>query len=289
MPYSEGIGFITDLRNVTEEDIDDVFYVVAHEMGHQYWAHQVCGAKMQGSEMMSEGFAQYSALMVMEKEYGREKMQKFMAYEMDNYLNGRSGEFEAERPLMYTENQDYIHYNKASVVMYCLKEMIGENKVNTALKSIIDSFAYGKPPYPVSGFAVQAFRKVTPDSLQYLITDMFEQITLYSNRVIEAGFTKSGDKYLVSFKTKTEKFRADSLGNETPAPLADYVDVGVFGESSDGKSLGKLLLMKRLKILRPENEFTFEVNELPAKAGIDPFNILVDRIPDDNLIKVSRK
>jgi len=32
MPYSESIGFITDLT--AEEDIDMVFYVVAHEMGH---------------------------------------------------------------------------------------------------------------------------------------------------------------------------------------------------------------------------------------------------------------
>ena len=54
MPYSEGIGFIVDLRKVTKEDIDQVYYVVAHEMAHQYWAHQLCGANMQGSEMMSD-------------------------------------------------------------------------------------------------------------------------------------------------------------------------------------------------------------------------------------------
>ena len=82
-------------------------------MGHQYWAHQLCGANMQGSELMSEGFAQYSALMVMEKEYGKEKMQKFLEYEMDGYLRGRSTEFEAERPLMKSEHQGYIHYQKA--------------------------------------------------------------------------------------------------------------------------------------------------------------------------------
>ena len=70
MPYSESTGFILDLRKVTKEDIDMVYYVGAHEMAHQYWAHQISGADMQGSEMMSEGFAQYSALMVMEKEYG---------------------------------------------------------------------------------------------------------------------------------------------------------------------------------------------------------------------------
>ena len=61
---------------------------------------------------------------------------------MDGYLRGRSSEFEAERPLMYTEHQQYIHYQKASVIMYGLKEMIGENKVNEALRSLLDTFAY---------------------------------------------------------------------------------------------------------------------------------------------------
>ncbi|MBK7034477.1 MAG: hypothetical protein IPH49_14715 [Ignavibacteria bacterium] len=124
----KGIGFIADLRDVGEDDIDFVFFVVSHEMGHQYWAHQLVGADMQGSEMLSESFAEYSALMVMEKEYGKEKMRKFLAYEMDNYLSGRAGEYEAERPIMATEGQGYIHYNKGSVVLYYLKEMIGEDK-----------------------------------------------------------------------------------------------------------------------------------------------------------------
>lgn len=157
MPFSEGIGFIIDLRDVTKDDIDQVFYVVAHEMGHQYWAHQVTGANMQGSEMMSEGFAQYSALMVMEKEYGKNKMKKFLEYEMNSYLRGRSSEFEGENPLMKTESQQYIHYNKASIVMYYLKEMIGEKNVNQALKNLVTSYAYKNPPYPTSIAAVNEF------------------------------------------------------------------------------------------------------------------------------------
>ena len=212
MPFSEGIGFIIDLRDVTKDDIDQVFYVVAHEMGHQYWAHQVSGANMQGSEMMSEGFSQYSALMVMEKEYGKDKMKKFLQYEMNSYLRGRSSELEAEQPLMKTENQQYIHYNKASVVMYYLKEMIGEQKVNLAMKNLVASYGYKNPPYPTSIAAVDEFKKVTPDSLQYVIKDMFETITLFSNRLLEANYKQVGNEYKVTFKTTSEKVRANTLG-----------------------------------------------------------------------------
>jgi hypothetical protein len=283
MPYSEGIGFILDLRNVTKEDVDQVFYVVAHEMGHQYWAHQLCGADMQGSELMSEGFAQYSALMVMEKEYGRDKMKKFLKYEMDGYLRGRSTETEAERPLFKSEHQGYIHYQKASVVMYYLKEMIGENKVNEALRSLLDSFAYKQPPYPTSLSAMRAFRKVTPDSLQYLVDDMFENITLFSNRMMEAGYKKSGNEYEVTLKTTSEKFRADSLGKEKNIPIADYIDIGIFAKPINKINLGKPILLRRLKLTKKENTFTFRIKEKPYQAGIDPYNYLIDRNPEANL------
>jgi hypothetical protein len=287
MPYSEGIGFIADLRNVNEGEIDMVFYVVAHEMAHQYWAHQVIGANMQGSEMLSESFAQYASLMVMEKEYGKDRMKRFLRYEMDSYLEGRGGEFEAERPLAMTESQGYIHYNKASVVLYYFKEMIGEAAVNTALRQMVDQFAYQEPPYPTSMDAVEAFRSVTPDSLQYLIDDLFLHITLFSNRVVDADIREVEGGYEVSFSTFSEKFRSDSLGKTTDLPLNDYLDIGVFAKAGKNEELGKPLVLKRVKVNKPENAFVFTVSEKPELVGIDPYNYLVDRIPDDNTKKKS--
>jgi ABC-2 type transport system permease protein len=285
MPYGEGIGFITDLRDVKDKDIDQVFYVVAHEMGHQYWGHQVTGANMQGSEMLSEGFAQYSALMVMEKEYGKDKMKKFLKYEMNTYLRGRSSELEGENPLMKTESQQYIHYEKASIVMYYLKEMIGEDKVNQAMKNLVLKFGYKNPPYPTSLDAVNEFKKVTPKHLQYLITDMFENITLFSNRMLEAKYKKKGAEYEVTLKTTSEKFRSDALGKETQIPIADYIDIAVFAEPKKDADLGKVLIYKRLKITKKDNVYVFKTKEKPFEAGIDPYNYLIDRVPDDNLKK----
>ena len=283
MPFSEGIGFILDQRDVTKDDIDQVFYVTAHEMAHQYWAHQVCGANMQGSEMMSEGFAQYSALMVMEKEYGKDKMKKFLQYEMDSYLGGRSGETEGEEPLMKTQGQQYIHYNKASVIMYYLKEMIGEDKVNQALKALVVKYGYKNPPFPTSIDAVNEFKKVTPPDMQYLIADMFENITVFSNRALKVTSKKVGNGYETTLTSTSEKFRADAMGNETAVPIADYIDVAVFAEPKGDEETGKVLEYKRVKITKKDNTFTFTTKVKPYQAGIDPYNYLIDRIPDDNL------
>ena len=82
--------------------------------------------------MLVETLAQYSALMVMKKKYGEAKMQRFLRYELDRYLLGRSTEQKKELPLARVENQDYIHYRKGSLVMYALDDYIGEDKVNRA-------------------------------------------------------------------------------------------------------------------------------------------------------------
>jgi ABC-2 type transport system permease protein len=107
VPFSEDMGFIMDIG---EDDIDFPFYVTAHEVGHQWWAHQVTEANVKGNAMLSETMAQYSALMVMKKTYPTEMMQKFLKFEMNSYLRGRSREQKKEQPLEFVERQGYIHY-----------------------------------------------------------------------------------------------------------------------------------------------------------------------------------
>lgn len=289
MPYSESIGFIADLRDVKAKDIDMVFYVVAHEMGHQYWAHQLCGANMQGSEWMSEGFAQYSALMVMESEYGRDRMHRFLKYEMDGYLSSRGREPEAEQPIYKTENQPYIHYQKASVAMYYLKEMIGEKNVNKALHSLLDSFAYRNPPYATSLNALRALQQVTPDSLAYVLQDWFTTITLFSNRVLTAESKKGADGYEVTVTFSSEKLRSDSMGNEVLRPLNDYIDVACFARPEGDAEYGKKLFYERRKVSKKQNMIRFKTKENPYLVGIDPYHFLVDRNPEDNTLRVSEQ
>jgi ABC-2 type transport system permease protein len=283
MPYSEGVGFIQDFKD-PDKDIDQMFYVAAHEIGHQYWGHQECGAEMQGGEMLVETFAQWSALMVMEHEYGRDQMRKFLRYEMDKYLRGRGRESEKELPLDKCEGQGYIHYSKGSVQMYHLKELIGEENVNTALRHFLEKFRYANPPYPVSLDALDEFYKQTPDSLKYVVKDLFEDITLFENRCREASAKDLGNgKWEVTTKVECTKLKADEIGKETEVALNDYIEIGAFAEPEKGKTYGKTLYRQRVKITQKEQTFTFVTDAKPGKAGIDPFSLMVDRNPEDNM------
>jgi ABC-2 type transport system permease protein len=286
MPYSEAIGFIANLSK--PDDIDMVYYVVAHEMGHQWWAHQVVGANMQGATLLSETMAQYSALMVMEHEYGRDMMRKFLEYEMDNYLKNRGRETLKERPLLTVESdQGYVHYRKGSVVMYYLKERIGEEAINRALRKMIARFAYAQPPYPTSHDLVDAFRDETPEQYRYLIKDLFEDITLFSNRTLSAKSVKLPDgRYQVTIEVESKKFKAEDQGNETEVPVNDWIEIGALAKAEKNHHYGNVLYRQVVKITGGKQTFQFALAEKPYEAGIDPMQMLIDRVPSDNLKKV---
>ncbi len=280
MPCSESAGFIADLRD--KEKIDMVFYIIAHEIGHQWWAHQVTGAAVQGETFLSETLAQYTALMVMEQEYGREKMHKYLRYEMDKYLRGRGRESKKEMPLSRNENQGYIHYNKGGVTMYALRDYIGEEKVNLALRRFVEAHAYSNPPYPTSTDLMKQFRAVTPDSLQSMLYDMFESITLFSNRVTDASYRQlENGQYLLYLTVESKKFRADSIGVETEISVDDWIDIGVYAKGSTERS--KPIYFVRHKIDNPKMELKIVLDSEPGRAGIDPNFLLIDRFPSDNI------
>ena len=287
IPYSESIGFIADLRD--KEAIDYVFYVTAHEIAHQWWAHQVIGGNVEGSTMIVETMAQYSALMVMEKEYGKAQMKRFLRYELDRYLRDRGGEIVAEMPLMRVENQGYIHYRKGSLVMYALRDAIGEDRVNAALAKFLRDYAYSGPPYTTAAELVRYFREVTPPEQQSLITDLFETITLFDNKTKEAKVTKRQDgKYAVTLTVEAKKLRGDAKGEEKAVALNDMIDIGLFASTGKSKKVDddKVLFLEKRRITRPVETFEIVVNEKPTRGGIDPLNKLIDRNPKDNTRKL---
>jgi aminopeptidase N len=292
IPFSESVGFIADVDDADEEDVDYPFYITAHEVAHQWWAHQVIGANVQGGTLLSETMSQYSALMVMKKTYGADRMQKFLRYEMDQYLSGRAREDQKELPLYKVENQQYIHYRKGSVVMYALADYLGEEKLNGALKAYLNKVKYQEAPYTTSAEFLQYIKKATPDSLQYLVADMFENITLYENKASDISYQQQKDgRYKVTLKLDAKKYYADSLGNEKEAKMNDLVDVAVFTYKKEkGQKVGKdvPVYFEKQRIKSGQNKLEIFVKEKPSKAGIDPYNKLIDRTPGDNLKAVTK-
>jgi ABC-2 type transport system permease protein len=279
--FSESLGFIARVDDSKPKDIDYPFYVTAHETAHQWWAHQLIAANTRGGTVLSETLSEYTALMVMKQTMGAAKMRRFLRYNLDLYLMGRATEPKKELPLAQNENQDYIHYRKGSLAMYLLADLIGEDKVNGALRGMLVQFASQAPPYPTVTPLIAALRAVTPPDKAYLIDDLFEAIVLYENRAASASAVQRADgKYVVTLTASATKHRANELGQEQDVALDDYIEFGV------DDAAGKPLLREWRKVKTSAPKVQMVVDRLPARAGIDPDNKLIDRKPRDNMVAV---
>jgi aminopeptidase N len=288
MPYSESAGFNANTNDPTK--IDFTTYIVAHEMSHQYWAHQVIGADMQGGTISSETLAQYSALMVMKHLYGPDKIRRFLKYELDSYLRRRQGEAVEEVPLERVENQQYIHYNKGSVAMYLLQERLGEDAVDRALARFDGKFRFKGAPYLRSVDLIDEFRKEakTPEQ-QQLITDLFARITLYDLKVADAKTKRDGNGWTTTLTVNADKYYANGKGVETKAKLAEAIEIGLFTARPGlgAFSAKDVVVMERHPLTNGTQRIVLHSVKKPAYAGVDPYNFYIDRNSDDNVKEVT--
>ena len=230
-----------------------MYAITVHEVAHQWWAHQVIGADVLGATMLSESLSEYVALKVLEKELGKPQMRKFLKKSLDDYLFQRTFERKREKPLMYNDGQGYIHYQKGSLVFYALSDYIGEEVLNNALKTYVEKVKFQEPPYTTSIDMVNHIKAVTPDSLQYVIKDMFETITVYDNRIKNVTSSElDNGTFKVDIEFEVSKYRNDEKGKQLfsekgrdsisylpegktkpilSLPLQDYIDIGVFTET----------------------------------------------------------
>jgi ABC-2 type transport system permease protein len=288
-----------------KDDIDLTYFVTAHELGHQWWGHQLIGGQVQGSNMMSETLAQYSAYMVMQEQSTvRTTCARSCATFWIRYLRGRAGETRHEPPLALVQREPYVWYEKGGQIMYTLADYIGEDKIDTALHNFLMQYRYANATNQVDAMrqfaqrhrpsvsryphAIGRLNAQTPAEYRYLVDDGFNRIVLYDNKAVSATSQKTADgKYKVTLDVQAHKVQADGNGAETRMPLADYIDIGVFsGKQGRGEAA---LHEARKNHRRSTRPFTIMVDKQPTRAGIDPYNKLIDRNADDNMIDVEKK
>jgi len=246
---------------------------------------------VQGEAMIIESMAEYTALMATEKEYGRHAMEKYLRAELDWYLRGRGTEDKREMPLALVEGQGYIRYGKGGLTLYALRDYIGEDAMNRALSTFVRKTAFQQAPFTTTRDLVGEFRAATPDSLQYLVTDLFDTITLWDLKTDAATATKRADgKWVVKLDVSARKARADTAGAEKQIPMADYVTVGVFGaKTAADDQLGAPLYVAKHKITGATAHIEVVVDKQPERAGVDPYHLLIDRNHKDNVRDVERR
>lgn len=278
--YREGFALLKPAEN--PRGVDIVFATVAHEVAHQWWGHQVSPAPIKGAALITESLAWFSAFEIMEQALGKEKFLTILGLARSDYFSPQERDAD---PLLQA-NQTSLIYRKGPLALYTLREYIGKEQVRLGLQNFFKKYSAVDTARPVPSDLYKELQTVTPDSMRYLLHDLFATNTFWELQPVRviASEVRSG-KWKVKLDIKARKFTVDKKGNETAIPMNDWIQIGVYGQPGKTNAENNLY-MQQHRIRSGVQRIEIEVTSKPALAGIDPNRLLMDLENYDNVTEV---
>ncbi|HSK80067.1 MAG TPA: hypothetical protein VLQ45_26675, partial [Thermoanaerobaculia bacterium] len=201
---------------------------------------------------------------------GREHVRQLLEIELDRYLSGRAGDTYAEVPLYKSDDQAYLFYNKAAVVLFAIRDLLGEEAMDRAIRAMMQESR------PTSVDLVRHLRAVADAGQGVLIDQWMREIVLYDLRIETAEARRRADgRYDVTVRIDAGRSRADGRGNEQPLALDEPIEVEIAADT-------KVLDSRKHVLRRGMNEIRLVVDALPSSVTVDPGITRIDRNPVDN-------
>ncbi|GAB0157074.1 M1 family aminopeptidase [Chryseobacterium sp. Alg-005] len=158
-----------------DEEQDVINELAGHELSHLWWGNsQIDPDEREGAVMLTETLAMYTEMMLYKKMHGQKKMMERIKVHEQIYNNEKG--LSQEQPIYkVTGNNVHISYSKGAISMVKLSELLGEEKVNLALKSFLQNNKYPKKPTTLD--LLKEFYQVAPNEhMKKKIDQLFKTI-----------------------------------------------------------------------------------------------------------------
>ncbi len=274
--YTEGFSRFDPAAD--PRGLDLPFAVVAHEMAHEWGAPY---AFAEGAPLITESFAWYAAMGVVEESYGREHLRRLLRF------------FRQPTPIppirqsvpLLRAADPYAAYRKGPFALYALSEYMGRDRVDLAFRRLIETHRSGAA---TSLDLYRELQAVTPDSLRSLLHDLLAANTFWDLKTERATARQTpAGAWRVTLRVRARKVTVSPAGVETEVPMDEWVPVGVFAPTrQQGEDFGATLYLRMHRIRSGRQTITVTVPKKPSDAGIDPYVVLIDLERFDNVEKV---
>ena len=258
-----------------------------HEVAHQWWGCILTPKNTDGGALFVEGFAKYTEALLLEKMYGKGALWQLSETANYRYFFGRTYASEPEPPVYLEDGQDYIAYGKNLSVMLSLKDVLGEAKLNSVLRTLIDRYRTNTEAQISTLDFLNELYIVAPE-YRTLIDDWFKKVITYDLSITDKSYKKlANNTYEVSLKVKAKRFKTLDKGEVISIDINEPIRIGLFDKHP--KAITKedsILYLKPHLINKETMEFKIIVNELPKYISIDPYGTRSDENIIDNVIKL---
>jgi aminopeptidase N len=251
--------------------------VTAHESAHQWWGNLLTPGKGPGGDLLSEGMAHFSTMLLVDQVLGEGARIEFAKRLEERY--GEKRRADAERPLVLIDGSHQgdttVTYDKGGWVFWMLLEHLGRERALAGLRQFIRQYENG-PDYPVLQDLVATMRPFAADPAAY---DAFVQQWFFRVVVPEYRFERASKRRLPDgtwASTATVK-------NAGTGRMAVEV-AAVAGERFDdkGKPLPAYREVRRTVVLGAGQSAA-----VSFVSAFEPQRLLVD--PDARVLQLARK
>ena len=299
VPFSENIGFVQDPGKANDaKSVDFASYVTMHEIGHQWFAHQIVGADVKGANVLSEGLTENAAMIAYEEAFGHARARRMHEERATrSYLTNRVLDRDEEPPLALAENQQYLIYNKASWVFWGLRHYLGNEPVQDAIRGFLNEYGTSGPPYPTTTELVDALKIAAGPDYSQLVTDYFDKITFWELKIEDGiDLTQTGNSFQLSLPISVDKkYAAEKDGKETSVKeidgetLNEWIEVAFYTEDPK-ETLGEApFFSKIVNVTEAKVTLDFELETRPTHIVLDPKRLLIERNLKDNVKALPKK
>lgn len=257
----------------------------AEQMAHQWWGVSLTPRHAPGAGFLTFGLAKYTAAVVLEKMYGMGVLWEFNKAANEQYFRGRAFASVKEPALYLEQGKPYLIDGKSSLVLLSIRDLIGEEKFNIALRNLMEQYGPGTTHEVQILDLIEELYTVTPREHHTLIDDWMKQIIRYDLSVDKVQHQRlPNGQYEISVTVSANRFKTLASGREVAIDMDEPIKIGCF--NTHPKHVGKNDLIPYLAAHRIQDSLTevkVVVDSLPKYIGIDPFLTRLDRNYANNL------
>jgi hypothetical protein len=173
--------------------------------------------------------------------------------------------------------------------MYALLDILGEDKINQALKQLLTDKGY---PYKATTLDVlAAFKQQATHEQAEQIDDLFKRVIFHSFEIHNAKSQRVSNEansvFMTTIDVSVWKFELDLQTNEEQAAtINEYIDVALY----DGYPMyddSNAMLIEKVKFDKDRSEVTLYTERQPTHVQVDPKLRRIDRNLSDNVFTIN--
>ncbi|HEX7878051.1 MAG TPA: M1 family aminopeptidase, partial [Candidatus Eisenbacteria bacterium] len=288
--FSEQIGFLTK----SDPRSNLAFMVTAHEAAHQWWGNILMPGEGPSGDILSEGMAHFSTILLFDQVKGPEQRIEFLKRIESRY--GERRQVDSERPLVKIDGSkdgdQTVTYDKGGWVFWMLLNEMGRDSALAGNSAFIHKYAHNRDHALLPDY-VEVMRGFAPDTTAYdaFVDQWFHQVVVPEYKLAGATKKRVGDTWEVTVEvtnagTGVMPVEVAAITGErfpkrkgAPAPGSDAAPAA---HAAEKESKDPYLEVRTTVRPAPGEKVNVQLT-----CPFEPKSILVD--PDARVLQLNRK